>query len=73
MKNNSQAGLIKTIILIIIAVAILKYFFDIDLSDIWGFIVSIWNNFLAKPFEYLAEIWVKYIWGPFMDSVDSVK
>jgi len=77
-KINKQQGLIKMIIVIVIAIVILSYF-GLDLKNIWtsdqvqknlgyvwNLIVSIWHNYLSTPFEYLWGIWVTYIWTPFL-------
>jgi hypothetical protein len=71
MKNKSQVGIIKTIILIIIAIAILSYF-GINLNSILGFIVDVWNTYLAGPLSVLVNVWVKFIWTPFLNSLSSV-
>lgn len=71
MKTNKQAGLIKNIILIIIAIAILS-FLGINLKDILEFLVRVWNNLLETPFKALWDLWIEYIWTPFMNSVQSV-
>lgn len=71
-KYQTNRGFIKSIIIIIIAIAILSYY-GIDLSDIWGFIVSVWNNILVGPATYLWNLWVQYVWTPFMNSVNSVQ
>lgn len=68
--KNDQRGLIKMIIIIIIAVLILswygvdiKNFFSSDMVQknfgyIWNFISSIWSNYLVGP--------VQKVWGIFM-------
>jgi hypothetical protein len=71
-KINTQQGIIKTIIVIIIAIAILSYY-NINLNDIWNFILGIWNNFLLTPASYLWNLWVQYIWTPFLNSVQSLQ
>lgn len=71
MKINKQAGLIKNIILIIIAIAILSYL-GINLKDIWNFLVNIWNDLLETPFKILWDMWIEHIWTPFMNSINSL-
>lgn len=83
MKNNKshQEGIIKMIILIIIAIAVLSYF-GINIKDfftspqakenfglIWNFITNIWDNYLVEPSSYLWNIWVQYIWTPFIEML----
>lgn len=82
MKNsfvNKQGGLIKLIIIIIIAILVLSWFgVDIkefitsdqvqkNLSYVWGFITDTWTNYLAAPAQKLWAVWVQYIWDPFME------
>ena len=71
MKTNKQAGLIKNIILIIIAIAILSYL-GINLKDIWEFLVKVWDNLLETPFKVLWDLWIDHIWTPFMNSINSL-
>lgn len=76
--KNKKGGLIKMIIVIIIAIAILSYF-GVDIKNfftspqaqanfgyVWNFIKEVWNTYLATPAHYLWGIWVQYIWEPFM-------
>ncbi len=72
MKTHTKSGgFIKAIILIIIAIAILSYY-EINLKDIWLFIVKIWDLLLATPVKFVWHLWVDYIWQPFLNSVDSL-
>jgi hypothetical protein len=79
--KNKRAGLVKMIILIIIAIAILSYY-GVNIKDfftsaqaqenfgfIWDFISGVWNNYLVEPASKLWGIWVQYLWGPFMDML----
>ncbi len=68
----TKQGLIKTIIVIVIALIILGYFgFNIgdiingptvqsNLHTVWNFVVNIWNNYLSVPFVY---VWDKLVVG----------
>ncbi|MFH1454946.1 MAG: hypothetical protein ABIF22_01355 [bacterium] len=75
-KNSHMAsnkGLIKTIIIIVIALVILGYFgFNIkdiinsstvqaNLHTAWDFILMVWNNYLAGPVLYVTGILWKLI------------
>jgi hypothetical protein len=71
MKTNNQAGLIKNIILIIIAIAILSYL-GINLKDVWQFLVGVWENLLETPFKILWDLWIEHIWTPFLNSINSL-
>jgi hypothetical protein len=78
MYKNKQGGLIKTIILVIIAIAILSYYgVDIknfftspqaqkNFSYVWNFIVDIWTNYLATPAQNIWQFWIEHVWGPLM-------
>jgi hypothetical protein len=71
INSNQNRGFIKLIIIIIIAIAVLAYF-GINLNNIWNFIVHVWNNYLAVPFIYVWNLWVTYVWTPFMNSINSL-
>ncbi len=74
--NNKQGGLIKMIIIIIIAIAVLSWY-GVDIKDfvtspqvqknfgyVWGFIKDVWSDYLATPAHKLWDIWLQYIWSP---------
>jgi len=79
--KNKQGGLIKIIIIIVIAIAILSYYgFDIknfftspqaqkNFSYVWGFITDIWTNYLAEPAIWLWGICLQYVWTPLMKLI----
>jgi hypothetical protein len=66
--QNKQAGLIKMIIVIVIAIAILSWFgFDIkefimsepvqkNFGYVWGFVKDVWSDYLAGPAHKLWGI-----------------
>ena len=83
---NTQSGLIKLIVLIIIAIAILSYLgFDLRafinspiVQDNFGFVFSfvggVWNNYLAGPASYLwNDIFIKFLWNSFIDNLERIK
>jgi len=80
---NKQGGLIKMIIIIVIAIAILSYF-GIDIKEfftsdqfqknfgyVWGFIKDTWSNYLAEPAIKLWGIWVQNIWTPLLGIINK--
>jgi len=81
--KNKQGGLIKMIIIIIIAIAILSWYgFDLktfvmsepvqrNFGYVWGFVKDIWSDYLAGPAHKLWGIWVTYAWGPFMEMIKN--
>lgn len=71
-RRMDQKGLIKTIIVIVIALIILGYF-GFNITDIingptvqanlhaaWDFILMVWNNYLSVPFYF---VWDKFVVG----------
>ena len=74
--KNKQGGLIKIIIIVVIAIAILSYYgFDIknfftspqaqkNFGYIGNFITDTWTNYLAEPASKLWGIWLQYAWTP---------
>jgi len=86
MNIKTQTGLMKTIIIIIIAVIILGYFgFDLrtiiesesvqqNLIYAWSFVVNIWENYLQRPALYLwNDIFIDLIWESFVDNMERIK
>ncbi|HUD04250.1 MAG TPA: hypothetical protein VMR73_02040 [Candidatus Paceibacterota bacterium] len=73
MKFNPNRGLIRTIIIIIIAILILSYFgisiqsvinsptTQNNFSYVWGGVVYVWNTYLSGPFWALWNIIVNQI------------
>ncbi len=76
MQNQENSkGIIKTIILVIIALIILGYFFNIKVQDIfnsgavqanlsfaWSIVVKIWS-YISYPFQWVWDtIIVGFIW-----------
>lgn len=81
--KNKKGGLVKMIILIIIALAVLSWYgvdikefftspqMQTNLGYIWNFIQEVWSSFLAAPAHKLWGIWLTYAWGPFMDVITN--
>jgi len=81
IKNykNKQAGLIRMIILIIIAIAVLSYFridikefftspmFKTNIGYIGNFLKDLWTNYLAEPAHVIWGIWLEYVWHPLLN------
>lgn len=72
MNHTYEKGLIKTVLIIVVALIVLGYFgFNIEdiintptvqanLNSTWAFVVNIWNTYLAGPFVY---IWDHFVVG----------
>ncbi|MDD5032619.1 MAG: hypothetical protein PHC85_00660 [Candidatus Pacebacteria bacterium] len=82
---NPDAGFIKLLIIIIIAVLILSAF-NIDLrgfltsdevkgnfSFLWQSVKDIWNGYLINPANFVWSIFYNYIWVSFMDNMERIK
>jgi hypothetical protein len=83
---NSNRGLVKMIVLIVIALLILAYF-GLNLRSIvnsptfqdnWALIrdavVNVWNTYLKGPATYLwNEIFIKLIWDPAIRNLERMK
>ena len=75
-----KKGLIKTIVIIVIALIILGYFgFNIvdiingptvqaNLHAAWDFAMMIWNNYLAAPVIYIAGM----LWQLFQNGLTAI-
>ncbi len=85
MKNIKQRGLIKMIILIVIALIVLGALgFNLkdivssekvqaNLNYVWGLVVLVWNNYLAFPFIWIwNNIVVGIIWHLILIAVGKV-
>ena len=78
-------GLIKLVILIIIGVIVLSYFginvrsiLESDLvrdnfGYLWNGVKSIWNNYLAKPANFVWGIFYNYMWLSFIENMERIK
>ncbi len=82
---NREQGLIKMIIVIIIAIAILSYYgvdikefftspqFQKNFGYVTEFIGDIWTTYLAEPAAKVWDIWVSYVWRPLVDILPEPK
>jgi len=86
INTNKQGGFIKTILLIIIFLAILSYFgFNLrefidrpivkeNFGLVWNIIANLWNTYLAGPVNYLwNNIFINLIWEPFVNALQGIK
>ena len=81
----TNTGLVRTIILIVIALIILSYF-GFNLREIVNsptgkgnftftqeIMINIWNDYLKDPAIYLWHIFKDLIWDPAIDSLTQMK
>jgi hypothetical protein len=83
MKSNR--GLIKLLILILIALLVLGYYgisvrqavqnptTQDNVSYIWNGTVTVWNDYLKAPAAYLWKIFVNDIWTPAIYNLENIK
>ena len=83
MKSNR--GLIKLLILILIALIVLGYYgisvrsavqnptTQDNISYIWTGTVAVWNDYLQTPATYLWNIFVNDIWNPAIVGLEGIK
>ncbi len=84
--KNDNRGLIKWIILIVIAVIVLSYFgFDLraiiesdrtqnNLGYLWGLGVTVWNEYLSRPVLYFwNNIFIDLLWNSFVENMERIK
>ena len=83
---NTNSGLVRLIILIVIALLVLSYF-NIDIKStvekpqtqqnvgyVKGVALNVWNNFLSKPVLYFwNNIFVGLLWSAFQNNIDLIK
>lgn len=84
--KNDNRGLIKWIVIIVIAVIVLSYFgFDLrsivesdatqnNLGYVWGGVVTVWNEYLSQPILYFwNNIFIDLLWNSFVDNMGRIK
>ncbi len=83
--QSQQGGFIKWIVLILILLIVLGYFgFDVreiiesdqvqdNIHYVWTFVVNVWDTYLKGPAIYLWNIWVDFIWSPFVENMEKLR
>lgn len=83
--ENDERGLIKLLVLIIIAVLVLSYFgFDLrgflnsdTVKGNFGFLLegakTIWREYLTVPSNFIWGIFYNYIWLAFIENMDRIR
>lgn len=85
-KDITPRGFIKTIILIIIALALLKFVFNFDIIDflkrpdvvewfskVWNFVNDLWDRFIARLFWFAwdnLKILLSHAWTAITGFLD---
>jgi len=83
---NEKGGLVKFIIIIIVAIIVLSYFgFNLrsvvespttqgNLSYVWGGVVYVWSGYLERPASYLwNDIFIDLLWNSFVYNLERIK
>ena len=81
----TDRGIIKMIILIVIALLILSYFgYNLraivnapntqdNFSYVGGAVVDVWNNYLKAPATYAWDLFMDLIWKPAIANLTNMK
>jgi len=84
--KNDKRGLVKWIVIVLIAVIVLSYFgFDLkaiiesegtqnNLGYLWGLGVIVWNEYLSLPILYFwHNIFINLLWSSFVENMERIK
>ena len=84
MKINKQKGIVRTIIIIVIALLIVSYFginirdvvnsptSQSNISYVWGGVTYVWNNYLKIPVTEAYNGFMTYIWNPSIADIQRI-
>lgn len=84
MKINKQKGIVRTIIIIIIALLVISYLginlrqlatsptTESNFSYVWNGTVYIWDNYLETPVTNIYDFFIKYIWDPALSDIEKI-
>ncbi|MBI2108598.1 MAG: hypothetical protein HYT93_00250 [Parcubacteria group bacterium] len=83
---RNQKGFLRLILLIIIVIIVLSYFnIDIrgiieapqtqsNLQYVWGFTVTVWQEYLRSPVLYFwNNIFINLLWESFVSNLERIK
>jgi hypothetical protein len=84
--KNDNRGLIKWLVIILIAVIVLSYFgFDLraivgsettqgNLDYLWGLGVIVWDEYLSQPILYFwNNIFMDLLWKSFIENMERIR
>lgn len=84
MKINKQRGIVRTIIIIVIALLVISYFginlrqvatsptSESNFSYVWGGVVYVWDNYLEVPVTDAYHFFITYIWDPSIADIERI-
>ncbi len=84
MKINKEKGIVRAIIIIIVAILVLSYFginlrqvatsptAESNFSYIWSGVVSVWDNYLKAPTIQAYDFFMTYIWVPSLTDIQRI-
>jgi hypothetical protein len=83
---KKQQGIVKTIILLVIALLILSYYgFDLrrtvespttqsNFGYVTTFVLNVWHNYLERPAKYLwNDVFINLIWNSAIENLNRIK
>ncbi len=84
MKINKQRGIVRTVILIIIALLVVSYFginlrqlatsptSESNFSYVWGSVTYVWDTYLKTPATEVYDLFITYIWDPSIADIQRI-
>jgi len=84
MKINKQRGIVRTIIIIVIALLVVSYFginirqvatsptSQSNFSYVWGGITFVWDNYLRTPATDAYDFFITYVWDPSIADIKRI-
>jgi hypothetical protein len=82
--NNGNRGIVRTIIIIVIALLVLSYYgFNLrttvespttqsNFSYVWNATVSVWNTYLKAPATEAYNLFINLIWKPSLADIKRI-
>jgi hypothetical protein len=84
MKINRQRGIVRTIIIIVIALLVISYFginlqqvatsptSESNFSYVWNGVVYVWDTYLKTPATEAYNFFITYIWDPAIADIERI-
>jgi hypothetical protein len=84
MKINRQRGIVRTIIIVVIALLVISYYginiqqvansptAQSNFSYVWNGVTYVWNTFLKVPAEEGYNFFITYIWTPSLNDIQRI-
>jgi hypothetical protein len=82
--KNGQRGIVRTIIIVVIALLIMSYFglnlqqiatsptAQSNFSYVWNGVVYVWDTYLKVPATEAYDFFITYIWNPAIRDIQQI-